>query len=183
LPPVSTGGGGQTPRLVTFTTPGTFTYTVPPLVTRILIEAWGGGGNSAAAGATAPTSGGGGGYGVLALAVSPGDVLTIVVGAGGGVTTVTNAAGVVVLTANNGAAGESGGAGGTCVGGDLNITGAPGGSATTVISVLGAPAYGGLAVFNTSANGVQPGGAAVSYNSVARTGGAGLVNIWEPATT
>ncbi|MFV8322474.1 choice-of-anchor D domain-containing protein [Flavobacterium sp. LS2R12] len=70
----------------TFSTPGTYTFTVPPGVTSINIEAWGAGG--AGGGATGTNSSGGGGAGGgyarrNSYAVTPGANYTVTVGTGG----------------------------------------------------------------------------------------------------
>ena len=60
------------------------TYTVPAGVTSIDVEMWGGGGGGGNAGGWSyGFAGGGGGYTTGTLAVTPGQVLTVMVGAGG----------------------------------------------------------------------------------------------------
>ncbi|MBN8558288.1 MAG: hypothetical protein J0L74_11560, partial [Burkholderiales bacterium] len=65
-----------------FTTPGSHQWTVPPGITQVSVQALGGGGGGgdgvASDGASA--SGGPGGLVTANLAVTPGQVLTIVVG-------------------------------------------------------------------------------------------------------
>lgn len=103
------------------------TWTVPDGVTSVTIEAWGaGGGAGAYTGAYAGT-GGGGGYASTALAVTPGDVLTIrpgqggqEPGGGGGASLVYDDAGTLVLVAGGG------GGGGTDGGSRLSGSGAGG---------------------------------------------------------
>ncbi|MER7501705.1 hypothetical protein AB0L05_34090 [Nonomuraea pusilla] len=75
---------------VTYSTPGTYTFTVPPGITRIDVAATaggGGGGGSMAGAFPVPGDGGGGGGGATtvrcSLAVGPGGVLTLDVAAGG----------------------------------------------------------------------------------------------------
>jgi hypothetical protein len=79
---------------ITFTTPGTTTWTVPECVFEITVQTFGGGGGGGGALAILRNSGdgetcvgggggGGGGYSSSVLAVVPGQVYTIVVGAGG----------------------------------------------------------------------------------------------------
>ncbi|XRD23465.1 glycine-rich domain-containing protein [Lysinibacillus fusiformis] len=69
----------------TFSTPGTYSFTVPEGVTRLTYRAWGGGGggggSSAYRGYTA--GGGAGAYASGCLNVTPGDILTVTVGKGG----------------------------------------------------------------------------------------------------
>jgi hypothetical protein len=76
----------SSPTLIEYSTPGTYTYTVPSGVTEIFVEAFGAqGGNG-----TIPNSAGGfGGSSSGTLAVTPGDVLTIYVG-GQGTSNTTN---------------------------------------------------------------------------------------------
>ncbi len=59
------------------------TYTVPSGVTSVTVKEWGGGGSGGGPGYLYPSSGGGGGYSTATLAVTPGQVLTVMVGAGG----------------------------------------------------------------------------------------------------
>jgi hypothetical protein len=67
---------------VTFATAGTFTWTIPPGVTNICVEAWGGGGKggNGYSGGNSGGGGGGGGYGYQCFTVSPGQQFTIIVG-------------------------------------------------------------------------------------------------------
>ena len=77
----------------TYTTPGTYTWTVPPCVTEVTVKVWGagGGGGGASSRQTTATNeacsqgggGGGGGFSTRTYSVTPGDTYTIVVGAGG----------------------------------------------------------------------------------------------------
>ena len=81
-----------------YSTPGTYTWTVPPCVTQITVQVWGGGGGGGSVWTrfdpttNGPTSneacvtaggGGGGGFAQRTYTVVPGQVYTIVVGAGG----------------------------------------------------------------------------------------------------
>lgn len=73
----------------TTTTPFSFTgttqsFTVPPCVNTLHVKAWGGGGSGGGADVANGAGGGGGGYVQCDLAVTPGQVLTIIVGGGGG---------------------------------------------------------------------------------------------------
>lgn len=81
--PYACGTGGvaqQTAQSVTFSNPGTGSWTVPANVSSIQVEAWGGG----SAGGAGAGGGAGGGYSrEAALAVTPGSVLSFTVGAGG----------------------------------------------------------------------------------------------------
>lgn len=83
-----------TPGSMAYTTPGTYTFTVPPLTTTLNMEVWGAGGGSGSntygidTVDSLPyyTGGGGGGSGgrdKQTIVVTPGQTLTIEVGAGG----------------------------------------------------------------------------------------------------
>ena len=68
---------------VTYSTPGTYTWVVPPGVTNICVEAWGGGGNGGSGYYPAQYhggGGGGGGYGYDCFTVVPGSNYTVTVG-------------------------------------------------------------------------------------------------------
>ena len=75
--PTGPTGSSLFSNMQVYSTPGTFSFTVPSGVTKILVEAWGAGGGGATVG------GGGGGYGKSIISVTSGDVYTITVGAGG----------------------------------------------------------------------------------------------------
>ena len=66
-----------------FDSVGSFTWTVPSGVHKIIVECWGGGGNGLA-GIGYGGSGGGGGYAKSILNVSPGENYNLIVGSGGG---------------------------------------------------------------------------------------------------
>jgi len=81
-----------------FSTPGTYTWTVPPCVTTITVQVWGGGGGGGAIWSrfdptqtsitsdeicTSAGGGGGGGFTTRTYTVVPGQNYTVVVGAGG----------------------------------------------------------------------------------------------------
>lgn len=74
----------ETPRIPevrVFSTPGTYSWTVPPGVTRVSIEAWGGGGGGCGG---QGGSGGGGSYSYCIInTVQPGQIYTVTVGNGG----------------------------------------------------------------------------------------------------
>lgn len=78
--------GSEAPGQVAFTTPGTYSWTVPAGVTKVCVVCIGGGGGGGMIYGSS-TSGAGGGGGGLAywndLSVSPGQILTINVGNGG----------------------------------------------------------------------------------------------------
>lgn len=107
-------------------TPGTYTFTVPANVRKILVEVWGGG---AAGGSTTvgfqgfAGCGGGGGYGWKLLSVTPGETFAVVVGAAGAATSPL---------------GSDGGDGGTSsFGSVLSCTGGTGGKGSSASSLDG----------------------------------------------
>jgi hypothetical protein len=79
------GAGGCVHGSVTYTSPGTGTWSVPPGCTGIItVEAWGaGGGASNTSGGYSSGGGGGGTYAKSLETIPPGTVLTYTVGAGG----------------------------------------------------------------------------------------------------
>lgn len=122
---------------VNFTTAGSSTWTCPPGVTSIQVEAWGGGGGGCGTSSNTSRSAGGGAGGSYvkntAISVTPGATYTILVGAGGtggvgnpstnpptagGISSITQVSdGTLLLRAGGGAAGGAatstqGGAGG-----------------------------------------------------------------------
>src|SRR5574343_410893 len=90
--PIGTQGPQGNPGISLFSNmevysnPGTFSFTIPSGITKIMIEVWGaggGGGNSSVSVVGTMTSGSGGGYGKEIFSVTPGTTYSIVVGAGG----------------------------------------------------------------------------------------------------
>lgn len=83
------GGGSAaapTSGIQYFNSPGSYTFTVPSGVTRIIGAMWGAGGGGSGGGLVSSPVGPGGGAGALVVVlfnVSPGDVLNLSVGAGG----------------------------------------------------------------------------------------------------
>ncbi len=78
-------GGNGAVNNVSYTSAGTYSYTVPAGVTSITISAWGGGGGGGGGGsASIGGAGGGGGYAQNTIGVTPGETLDIYVGSGGG---------------------------------------------------------------------------------------------------
>jgi len=120
----SSGIGLGFSNMQVFSSSGTFSWTCPVGVTKIMVEVWGaggGGGNNA--------GGGGGGYGKETVSVIPNTTYTIIVGAGGsvgsaGTTGGTTSFGSLILA--------SGGAGGNQAGG-----GALGGTSSAVFNING----------------------------------------------
>lgn len=158
---------------VDFTTPGTYSWTVPAGVSQISVEAWGAGGSGGGATRFGGYSGGGGGggYAQKNITVSPGQIYSIVVGGGGAgkafngnVIGISGDAGGAssfggTVVANGGSGGEPGcdtgsvsypcgpanarGAGGTATGGDINTTGGQGALNTPGRTSGTSPLYGG----------------------------------------
>ena len=105
----------------TYTTPGSYSFTVPSCVTSINVEVVGGGGNG---GGNGGNGGSGGGYSSGTFSVTPGTAYTVNVGAAGGTTNVG-----ALISATGG--GSNGGAAGSGSGGSVNRTGGLGGSGTS----------------------------------------------------
>jgi len=149
----------------TFSTPGTFSFTVPPGVTSLTAETWGGGGSGddGAYGLFPGGGGGGGGYNSATFAVTAGHTVTVhvavggVAPSGGGDTSYVVYASVTYASAQGGSPGVSNAAGG---GGTGTYNGGNGASATF------GGAYGG-----GGGGGAGSGGA--GGNATAGTGGAG----------
>ena len=184
-----------------YTTPGTFTFTVPNGITSISAICVGGGGGGAGTDVS-NLSGGGGGGGALAyqttIAVTPGETLSVTVGTGGvgGAPNVAGSAGgnsnisrgaTTLIRANGGSGGSvgaTGGAGGTVVTG----TGGSGGSGGTGVNGTADPAFGGGGggAGGYSGNGGNAGNGfpetAGLDGSGGAGGGAGGGNIIDPTT-
>ncbi|MFY0482348.1 InlB B-repeat-containing protein [Flavobacterium sp. PLA-1-15] len=155
---MSGGVYGQT----TYSTPGTYTWTCPPNVTTIQVEAWGGGGAGGGVGTAAlfrvAGGGGGGAYAKsTSVTVVPGNTYTITVGAGGtGVSAASGNSGgsssfetTVIATGgtgglgNNTASSVAGGAGGTGSTGSVTWNGGNGGTSNGTSSTAAASGGGG----------------------------------------
>ncbi len=120
----ATGPAG--PGAVDYTTPGTYTYTVPPGVADVQVELWGAGGGGGIEGPILGGYGGGGGAVLTAIVpVTSGTVVTVTVGQGGqggrfpyggyaGTATSVTINGMTVTAGGGGggAAGNVGGSGG-----------------------------------------------------------------------
>lgn len=186
---------------IVYVTPGTYSWTVPQGVTSVSVVCIGGGGGGVDTTTNIYSSGGGGGgLGYKnAIAVTPGDSITVVVGAGGAVgsnggdsyfvdaVTVAGLGGTVGSGNNTGLT-IAGGAGGSFVGDAGGVGGAGGGfnsiSAGYVGGGGGAGGYsgtggaGGLNSNNGSAGtgGSAGGGSGDPGNAIG--GGGGGVGIW-----
>lgn len=180
---------------VIYSTPGTTNFTVPAGITRIKARIWAGGaGAGGSSGTSAAGSGGAaGGYSEGPFAVTPGQVLVIVVGGGGsggaagangssgGLSSVTISGGATLLSATGGGFGYGGvgaitfsvGNPGTGFGGVINITGMNTGIGFAVnVGVAGG--FGGAA-FGTSITGPNINSAGISgcFPGGGGSGGAG----------
>ncbi len=169
-----------------YTTAGTFTFTVPIGVTEICaVCVGGGGGGGGGDGGIGETNSGGGGGGLSygnAIAVTPGEGLTVVVGAGGnssnggdgsqgGNTTISSGA-TILLSGGGGGGGQNrnngSGAGGSS-GGLTRAGGGTGGAGGTGSNNSGGTGGGGAGGYTGN------GGAGGAYNAVgsASAGGGG----------
>ncbi|NTF32294.1 hypothetical protein [Rhizobium skierniewicense] len=150
-------------NILTYSNPGTYTWTVPAGVYKVFVRVWGGGGGGGGIAGTGNAGGGGGagGYAEGWCDVVPGQVITIVVAAKGAAGAAANsgtagAGGTSSFgnycSATGGAGGSnggaSGGAGGGSTGGALNIGGGNGygggyifGNNSLPYGGAGAPAY------------------------------------------
>lgn len=171
---------GYTPTVVTFSTPGTTTWTVPNGVTSLQkVEAWGGG----SGGAGSSAGGGGGAYSKIAnLSVTPEAVLTVVVGAGSASGGPSSAGGdssfvdsATLLAKGSGGAGPGAGIGGSAAAG-VGSTKFSGGNGRS-------PAGGGGSSAGTASNGTT---ATSGSGAIAPAGGgnggdlSGSVNGFAP---
>lgn len=185
--------------MVVYSTAGTSTFTVPDGVTRIRARVVGGGGGAGGSGAGRTGGGGaGGGYAESWIAVTPGQVLTIIVGSLGSGGLVSGAGGnggtssvSGFLSASGGLGGAGGGTGtggagigGVGIGGQFNTTGSDGVDGTNHSDVSGAAGaagsgggsvLGGMTRSGTgSGNAVGIGsGGSCTYLYISATGGNG----------
>ncbi|MFS8130858.1 MAG: beta strand repeat-containing protein [Candidatus Dojkabacteria bacterium] len=145
-----TNFGNLTPK--TYISTGTDqSYTVPAGVTSIRVKMWGAGGGGAGIGSwNFGYSGGGGGYTTADVAVTPGDVLTVVVGAGG-------------IDGQLGATGNMyGGGGAACISSDCRYSAAGGGRSSI--------RFGGEDILTAGGGG---GGGSARALDVSQSGGGG----------
>jgi hypothetical protein len=140
---------------ITFSTPGTYTWTVPPGVTSICIEAWGGGGRGGSGFAIGSSfgyggGGGGGAYGYQCFTVIPGTSYTVVVGRGGTTSSISNGQASSVSSLIS----ADGGTAGTSATSSTNGLGGVGGSSLANFNISG---YNGTNGYNGT-QGLLPGG-------------------------
>ncbi len=121
-----------------FDTPGSYTWTVPDGVWRIMVEMWGGGGGGARTNHGERAGGGGGGYGFTYIDVTPGMTCHIFVGVGGDTRTWNGSDGgntsITCGTTSYIATGGEGGSAGTSYG-----EGGLGGTSDAPFSIQGSP--------------------------------------------
>lgn len=171
-----------TPYLISYTTPGTYSWVAPVGYTNMNVIVIGGGG-SGGMGGGGTGGGGGGGYArSLNLIVTPGNSYTVVVGSGGnenpnasiwyiGTAGTSSSFGGTIIANGGEAAGNNGTRvnGGTASGGNsLNLTGGYGGAAT---EAGGNGATGGGGGYNSSSEYFAGGTANQTYGG---NGGAAL---------
>ncbi|HLO52977.1 MAG TPA: Ig-like domain-containing protein [Saprospiraceae bacterium] len=158
----------------TYSTAGTYTFTVPAGVTTITVDTWGGGGRggSRTSGSNAYGGGGGGAFSRHTLSVTPGQTYTVTVGAGATSTAAGGDSWVSINTVGNAFVLAKGGLSVA----NNTVAGAAGGSAA---SGIGSIKFSG----GNGANGVSPnagggGSSASSYgNGNAGTGSTGGVAL------
>jgi hypothetical protein len=176
----SGGGGIAFSNMEVYSTPGTYSWTCPAGVTKVMVELWGGGG------AGTNSGGQGGGYGKEIVAVLPGTSYTVLVGAGG-CGYLCNSSSAASKGGNSSFNGiyANGGSGvnvSTCSANtndgssnaSFNVTG--GGGATNA-SVSGGASFGTAGV-PAGQNGRSPGGGSGQMSSNFPCGGNGRVVIY-----
>ena len=166
----------------TFNTAGTYTFTVPPGVTSITVQAWGGGGGARGDGTSNRGAGGGGAFAGRTITVSAGQTYTVVVGAGGVATANPGQAGQSsvfgsnLVVADGGAGGaNSGGAGGTVANstGTTRFAGGAGGGRGGTTGVGGGGGGGGSALSTGNGNNGADGGLTTGGNGGTGAGNGG----------
>jgi hypothetical protein len=179
---------------VLYTTPGTYTWTVPPCVNQVTVEVWGGGGGGGAVwsrfdptqnsqtsdeACTAAGGGGGGGFASRTYSVTPGQVYTIVVGAGGAGGVINNS--LSTNRAQNGSSGGNSTFSGPATSGFGTLTGSGGsggGAANYLRNCLGG-CYGAVHQGNNGAGG---NGGIGSNGTSNFTGGNGTAGVHSGST-
>ena len=166
-----------------YTTPGTYTWTVPPCVYSITVKVWGGGGGGGGAIAIVRSGdgseacagaggGGGGGYSSNTYAVVPGQTYTVVVGAGG----IAGIAGSGSYNSGVSTPAGPGGTGGTSSfsGNSYNLS-ATGGTGGTGASCWSNNLGSGACALANGAAGLGGTGSGGSVNFTGGSGAAGLI--------
>ena len=186
-------------RMQVYATAGTYTFTIPSGVTKIMVEVWGGGGgggNGSTATSGWISSGGAGGYGKEILTVAAGNSYTVIVGSGG-----TSGGGIGGNSSFGSLISATGGTGGMSIGtyqipvggtssATFNISGGQGVWTGTSVGwgATGAASYGGAGGAGaangiSSTDGCSPGGGGGSGCGTAGyitggKGGGGRVVVW-----
>ncbi|MCC6601315.1 MAG: hypothetical protein IT223_11675 [Crocinitomicaceae bacterium] len=133
----------STYRSITYSIPGTYTWTVPACAEEICVELWGGGGGGSGSYVSAGSAagGGGGGFGSGCFSVTPGASYSVTVGDGGTGGSTASAGGTggassvgSLISANGGNGGLASATGGT---------GGTGGTSSAATNVTGGPGTGG----------------------------------------
>jgi len=166
-----------------YSIPGTYSWTVPPCVTNVIVQAWGGGGGgggiasfgvscgicSYVEACSAGGGGGGGGFVSRTYNVNPGEVYTIVVGAGGTGGPNSNSA---TATARDGGNGNNSTFSGpaTLVPGTLTAVGGNGGNGARTVHSGSTPDHQGN-------NGIPGTGGSGLNGTLTYTGGTGAVGM------
>lgn len=177
-------------QTVIFNTAGNGSWTVPPGVTSVTVEAWGGGGGGGGSNSNdnRGSGGGSGGYALRNYVVTPGTDIVYTIGdAGSGGGSGNNAVGgtggdttILGLTANGGTGGQRNngipGDGGTATGGTTNTTGNPGVQGNTSGNGGNAPGGGGTGGLG-STNAVGGAGNAPGGGGGGGERGGGLLGI------
>lgn len=181
-------------NVVTYSQPGTYSFTVPACASYICIEAWGGGGGGGGSTSGSGGAGGGGGYGQECFTVTPGSTHSVVVGAGGagksgstpGVSGGNSSVGSLI-SAGGGGGGAIGPSGVGGIGGTSSaavyISGGNGGNGGASCTSSGSGGVGGnggnggTGTCNTGNSGTAPGGGGSSgnYNGGSYSGGSGAI--------
>lgn len=176
-----------------YITPGTYTWTVPPCVTQVTVEAWGGGGgggavwsrfnpthnNSPSAEACVSAGGGGGGgYARRTYTVVPGQTYTIVVGAGGAGGTVNSSGD---YRANNGSPGGNSTFSGPATVAPGTLTGF-GGSGGFAANFLRSNCNGGCWINHEGVNGNGGSGGSGANGTAIYNGGNGAAGVHSGST-
>jgi hypothetical protein len=185
LATASTAQAGTVLTSTSFTTPGTYDFTVPAGVTQITLEAIGGAGGSSCGLGSTSTPGGSGAAVVGSFAVTPGEQLTVGVAADGTSNSVDCQNPVVPAGTGAVGGGGAGGGGASVVSlsawpdSYLVVAGGGGGAGSFGGAGGDAGAAGGLGGFPTGAGGGAPGttsagGAGGAVDGVGTSGGNGI---------
>ena len=161
--PQGPSGSGGFSTMQVYSTPGSYSFTIPTGINKIMIEVWGGGGgggNSSVNVTGSMTSGAGGGYGKEIFSVTPGASYTVIVGAGG-----TSSGGNGGTTSFGSLISATGGQGGLNLGSPFFLP--AGGSSSAAFNVTGEA---GVLGFSAGGQGVKGG------DSFGSTGGRGGYN-------